>query len=64
MIGEALHQGFPGEPEFRPTMEEEQHRTAAGTRDMKGCTIGLDAQVLHGFSPSVRLSLVESSAAD
>jgi hypothetical protein len=22
-IGEALHQGFPGEPEFRPTMEED-----------------------------------------
>jgi hypothetical protein len=50
-IGEALHQGFPGEPEFWPTMEENKHRTAAGTRYMKRCPVGLDGQMLHGLSP-------------
>jgi hypothetical protein len=47
-IGKAMDQRFPGEPEFRPTMQQEQRRTAAGTRDMKGGAVRLDGQMLDG----------------
>src|SRR6266850_198846 len=47
-IGKPRHHRLPGEPEFRPAMQQQQWRPGAGARDMERGAIGLDGQVLHG----------------
>jgi hypothetical protein len=46
-IGEARHHRFPGQPEFRPAMEQKQRPALTGTGDVKCGAIGLDRQMLH-----------------
>ncbi len=46
-IGKPRHHRLPGEPEFRPAMQQQQRRPRAGARDMERGTVRLDCQVLH-----------------
>ncbi len=48
MAGEPCHHRLPGQPEFRPAVEQQQRAAVAGAGDVEGGAVGLDREMLHG----------------
>ena len=46
-IGEPRHHRLPGQPEFRPAMQQQQRPPGTQANDMKGGAIGPNRQMLH-----------------
>jgi hypothetical protein len=44
------HDRLPGEPEFRPAMQQKQRSAASCANQMEFGAVGLDRQMLHGGS--------------
>lgn len=49
-IGQPGHHRLPGQPEFRPTMQQKQRFAVAGADQVEIGAIGLDRQMLHSGS--------------
>lgn len=46
-VGQSVEHGFPGRPEFRPTVQQQKRRAAAGFRHVSGETACFDEAVLY-----------------
>ena len=46
-IGEPRHHRLPGQPEFRPAVQQQQRPALPGRCDMERRAIGLNRQMLH-----------------
>ena len=50
-IGKPRHDRLPGQPEFRPAMQQQQRPPGADAGHMKRRAIGLNRQMLHFWLP-------------
>ncbi len=46
-LGEPRHDRLPGQPVFRPAMQQQDGGPLAGARDMEGRAVGPNRQMLH-----------------